>query len=117
MTRQQLREVHPANPRPARAKWLYHQVRRLDPWAGTALVEVALEQSERYGIRDPEVDGYAVLLKALCDATWELSVADASLLERVQRTLAILHTAVAKVDDEEVGDFLAVFRLPEEVAA
>jgi hypothetical protein len=112
-----LRDLHPARRTlTSRARVLYHALNRMGPEEGCALLAEALELAERYGHRDPDLDGFAVQRQALCDCTWELGLGRGSLLDRVKAALKICHTAVARVDDEEVGDWEFCFRLPEEVA-
>lgn len=110
----QLREVHPHKSAiPARAKRLYHAARHMPPEEGTALLAAALEAAERYGHRDPEVDGFAVLRRALQDAVAALMLGR-DLEERLREACDILSRALNAADGEE--DQGSVFQAAEVAA-
>lgn len=114
MTEQQERAIHPTKPRESRAKLLYHAVRHMTPEEGCELLSAALEQAERYGHRDPEIDGFAVLRQANVKATWTLELGD-DLETRLREADAILRAAVLAVDEQE--DTGTCFKASTEVAA
>jgi hypothetical protein len=103
MTEQQRRAMHPARTSAAeRAKTLYHAARRLPPEEGCELLTSALELAERHGIRDPKIDGHAVMRQAIVDACWVLELGQGSSWEgRCRRADMVLREVIGYVDGEE----------------
>jgi len=89
---------------PVQAKRLWHELRAIkDPVEGVALLTEALEYAARRGFRDPELDYFAVLRHAVCEATWELEMGEGKLRDRVLRADALLREACGRVDVEAYG--------------